>query len=535
MKTNKYDTIIVGGGIAGLTATVYLARAGQKVLLIEKNREFGGLVNTFKRHGFQFEAGVRALESAGIILPMLEDIGIHLETVRSKVSVGVENDIVSIENLQSIKDYRNMLVKHYPSNEEEIDNFIKVMRKIMKYVDILYGIENPIFKDLKKDRKYIFTQLLPWLPKFIFTVGKINRLNKAVEPYLEEIISNASLRDIISQHFFKGTPTFFALSYFSLYLDYFYPKGGVGKIADALVEKILDFKGELKAKTIVKEVFAQDQYIVDEAGEKYFYNHLIWAADLKTLYKNTHIEGLDAIIKDKFLKMKDKLFQSRGGESIFSLYLEVDQPLSYFGNIANGHFFYTPSNKGLGKTHTEELEQLLTHWEKVSKTKLWNWLDRFIKLNTFEISIPGLKDPSLVPENKSGVIISFLMEHRLFEKVGESGWYDAFRQEIENKTLEVITQSVYPELKDTIIRQFSFTPMSIQERIRSSDGAIVGWTFEKSMPVLNNIQKADKAVITPIPNILQAGQWAYSPAGVPMSILTGKLAVDRILKNQKKV
>ncbi|MDP3443186.1 MAG: oleate hydratase, partial [Ignavibacteria bacterium] len=79
MNDLSYQTIIVGGGIAGLTAAVYLARDGQKILLIEKNKEFGGLVNSFKRDGFHFEAGVRALESAGIILPMLEDLGIELE------------------------------------------------------------------------------------------------------------------------------------------------------------------------------------------------------------------------------------------------------------------------------------------------------------------------------------------------------------------------------------------------------------------------------------------------------------------------
>ena len=49
-----------------MTAAAYLARSGQKILLIEKNTEFGGLVNSFKRDGFQFEAGVRALEDAGM-------------------------------------------------------------------------------------------------------------------------------------------------------------------------------------------------------------------------------------------------------------------------------------------------------------------------------------------------------------------------------------------------------------------------------------------------------------------------------------
>ena len=39
MNGDKYDTIVVGGGIAGLTSTAFLAREGQKVLLIEKNKD----------------------------------------------------------------------------------------------------------------------------------------------------------------------------------------------------------------------------------------------------------------------------------------------------------------------------------------------------------------------------------------------------------------------------------------------------------------------------------------------------------------
>jgi len=33
---NRYDTIVVGGGIAGLTSAAYLSKSGQKVLLVEK-------------------------------------------------------------------------------------------------------------------------------------------------------------------------------------------------------------------------------------------------------------------------------------------------------------------------------------------------------------------------------------------------------------------------------------------------------------------------------------------------------------------
>jgi phytoene dehydrogenase-like protein len=85
-------------------------------------------------------------------------------------------------------------------------------------------------------------------------------------------------------------------------------------------------------------------------------------------------------------------------------------------------------------------------------------------------------------------------------------------------------------LKEKVMAQFSFSPLSYQNRTASSEGAIVGWEFQNDMPVINNIQIADRSVVTPLPSIYQAGQWAYSPAGVPMSILTGKIAANRILK-----
>jgi phytoene dehydrogenase-like protein len=198
MSEKTYDTIIVGGGMAGLTSAAFLSRAGQKILLIEKNRECGGLVNTFTRDGFHFDAGVRALEDAGIIFPMLKDLGIQLEIVKSPVSLGIGNEILHIENLDSLIKYKDFLTSIYPESEEEIHEVIKSISKIMKHMDVLYGLENPVFKDLKRDREFLFKKLLPWLPKFIFTVGKINRMNMPVEEYLKTVVKNTSLRDIIS-------------------------------------------------------------------------------------------------------------------------------------------------------------------------------------------------------------------------------------------------------------------------------------------------------------------------------------------------
>jgi len=534
MSENIYNTIIVGGGIAGLTSAAYLTREGQKVLLIEKNKECGGLVNSFTRDGFHFDGGVRALEDAGIIFPMLKDLHIQLEVVKSPVSLGIGNEILHIENLDSLIRYRDFLTNIYPESEKDIHEVIKSIKKIMKYMDVLYGIENPLFKDLKHDRTFLFKKLLPWLPKFIFTIGKINRMRMPVEEYLKTIVKNPSLRDMISQHFFKNTPVFFALSYFSLYLDYFYPKGGVGKLSEALRNKITECGGEIKTKTKIIEVMAEKCLVTDQNNISYKYDNLIWAADLKTLYKITKTEGLMPKIKTRFEDTKNKILKYRGGDSVFSLFLEVDEPLESFRKIAHGHFFYTPSKSGLGETHREELNHLLSNFEKFNKENILTWLDKFTRLNTYEISIPGLKDPELVPPDKTGIIVSCLAEYDLFDKIQKTGWLDEFIPELENRVLTVISDSVYPMLKDKIIARFSFTPLSIENRVGSSEGAITGWSFQKSMPVINKIQNSNRSVATPIPSIYQVGQWAYSPAGVPMSILTGKLAADRILKQMKK-
>lgn len=530
MIENKYDTIIVGGGIAGLTATAYLARENHKVLLIEKNRELGGLVNSLTSNGVHFDAGVRALEDAGIILPMLKDLNIELEVVRSPVSLGIENEILHIDSIDSLSRYRDLLKKFYPESVAEIDEVLKTIRKIMKHMDVLYGIENPIFKDLKHDTSYIFKKLLPWLPRFILTIGKINRMQYPVEEYLNSVVKNPSLRDIISQHFFKSTPTFFALSYFSLYLDYFYPKGGVGKLSEALRDKILELGGEIKNETIITAVSPASNTVTDNKNINYTYKNLIWAADLKTLYRIAEVQNLSPAVKAKFEAAKIKMLKNKGSESVFTLFLQVDAPLESFGKIANGHFFYTPSRQGLGETHRKELKDLLRNFNDISKQKVLDWLDKFLSLNTFEISIPGLKDKDIAPPGKTGIIISFLAEYELFKKVQDAGWLEEFVAEIENRMIRVISESVYPMLKDKVVARFSYSPISIHNRIASSEGAIVGWEFQPDMPVINRIQFADRSVLTPLPSIYQAGQWSYSPAGVPMSILTGKLAAKRIVK-----
>src|SRR5690554_6761400 len=94
------------------------------------------------------------------------------------------------------------------------------------------------------DMKYLYKTLLPWMFKFLINIKKAEKLLEPINDHLRKITNNEALVQIISQHFFEQTPTFFALSYFTLYLEYHYPKGSTQALVDKMVDVILNHHGE---------------------------------------------------------------------------------------------------------------------------------------------------------------------------------------------------------------------------------------------------------------------------------------------------
>nr|WP_314838809.1 NAD(P)/FAD-dependent oxidoreductase [uncultured Flavobacterium sp.] len=60
----KQDVIIIGAGISGLTAAVYLLRQGRKVLILESSERAGGRIKTDSKDGFLFDQGFQVLLTA---------------------------------------------------------------------------------------------------------------------------------------------------------------------------------------------------------------------------------------------------------------------------------------------------------------------------------------------------------------------------------------------------------------------------------------------------------------------------------------
>ena len=520
----NYDAIVVGGGIAGLTSAAFLSKAGRSVLLCEKENACGGLVNMFERDGFFFDGGIRATENSGVLFPMVRKLGLDIQFVSNKISIGIEHRVIRINNAEDVQAYQSLLDELYPESKQEIHAIILQIRKIMQYMKVQYGIENPAFLDVREDREYFMKAILPWMVKYALTAPKISRLQVPVDDFLEQYTQDQSLVDIIAQHFFQKTPAFFALSYISLYLDYHYPLGGTGKLVEKMVDYIKEHGGTIRTNTRIVSIDPDKKLVTDSRDESHSYRRLIWAADQKALYRAIDPENIaEARTRSAFTQRRALIADKIGNDSVLTLFLALDEDPVYFARISSEHFFYTPSRIGqsvAGPIPTGEDRQTI---EK--------WLERFFALTTYEIACPVLRDRSLAPAGKTGLIISVLFDYSLTRHIEEQGWYDEFKSFCEMLIIKNLDATIYPGIGDKILQQFSSTPLTMAKYAGTTDGAIVGWAFTNHpIPAENRLPRILNAIKTPIPGILQAGQWTYSPSGLPISLITGKLAADRAIR-----
>ncbi len=530
MKQAEPKTVIVGAGMAGLTAAAYLARESHQVLLLEKNDRVGGLVHTFNMDGFYFDSGPRAFVNSGMVKPILRDLGIEWDYFTNSISIGIEDHLFTVDSLDALEEYKRILNDLYPAAQEDIERILPVIRKLSEYTRVLYRFDNPNFVDFSGNLPYILWELTPWSIQLLRVLRKMKKYNLPMEDFLEQLTDNQSLIDILTQFFFRKTPTYFALGYFYVYLDYFYPKDGTGALPRLLKEHLLERAVDIKLKTRVTRVNPSKKIISDSEGNHYPYDYLIWAADLKTLYRSFDLTGVEPALSRKVESESRRILASKGAESSFIVFSAVDRPPSYFQKRGGEHLFFTPSREGLHASNREDRKNLLANFPGKSRSEVIDWLDDFCRLNTYEVSIPALRDPSLAPEGQTGIMISCLFDYDLMKEIKEAGWYLEVKEIIENRIIQLFSESIYQGFADDILYKFSSTPLTIQEVAGSSEGAITGWSFETEIPVKSQLTELPNAAQTSIPGVFQAGQWAYSPAGVPIAMLTGWHAAQKIIK-----
>lgn len=533
MNINDYDVVIVGAGMAGLTAAAYLS-INHKVAIIEKDAASGGLLGSFQVEGHLLDKGARGIIDSGIIFPMLKQLNLHVDFVDNPIKMMIGDEAVDLVNPQSLDLYETMLVKQFPEEKANIALIMKDIKKVMGYMDVLYGIENPLFLPKPYSMEYLSKTLLPWMIKFVPNMAKAMKMLDPVDEHLRRYTKNESLISMIMQHFFEKTPAFFGLSYFTLYMQYHYPKGGTQTMVDVLVNHIKAHNGTFYNSVEVSEINPFLKQISTKQGHTFHYQECLWAADTTLLYKLlSHQDKLSNKVQTKIKAQEALIHQKKGADSILSLYLILNTPASSFKSLFGPHSFFTPNLTGL---HAHSI-QLITENDGMlsqDKTKVFDWITQVLELNTFEISIPTLRDASLSPENESTLIISTLFDYHLTKHIADLGWYEDFKEHVTRVITEIFSRKI-SNLHSLVKKSLIASPLTIVGRTNNHEGSVTGWSFaNKPFPAVFEFLKVSQAVKTPIPHVTQAGQWTFNPAGVPVAVLTGKLAADDVEKKLSK-
>ena len=130
---NKFDTIVIGGGLGGLTAGATLAKLGKKVLLLEQHYIPGGCATTFKRKDYLLEVGLHELDGLfdkddkQKIFQFLE-VDKHVQFLQAPELFRYKSRTTDFVHPHGNKETIEALIKRFPEEEKGI-------RKYVSYLD----------------------------------------------------------------------------------------------------------------------------------------------------------------------------------------------------------------------------------------------------------------------------------------------------------------------------------------------------------------------------------------------------------------
>jgi phytoene dehydrogenase-like protein len=127
------------------------------------------------------------------------------------------------------------------------------------------------------------------------------------------------------------------------------------------------------------------------------------------------------------------------------------------------------------------------------------------------------------------------MDYSLVKYIQDQGWYDELKELTNRLFVDILDKYWLHGLKENIIDRFWATPLTMEKFSSTYQGSLSGWSFRNSpLPSEYLFSRVNKTMLTGYPDLFQAGQLAFAPAGLPTAALTGKLAADKIIKSLKK-
>ena len=468
MAAVTYDVIVIGGGHNGLTAAAYLARAGRKVLVLERRHVLGGAAVTEEVFpGFKFSvcSYVVSLLRPEIIREL--DLPKHgLEILPLDGTFTPMHDGNYLWRVNDHEKTRRQIARHSLVDAEAYDEYGRAMVEMGRFV-------KPILNMLPPDP----TSLDPRdLRKLLFLIQRFRRLSTQ-DQYNQVQLMTMSAIDFLDQWFetdvlkatmaasgiigtFLGVRSpgtaYVLLHHYMGEIDGAFrswglARGGTGTISNAIAGAAREAGAEIRAETAVSGIVVRNNKargVVLDNGDEIAARVVASSVDPRL----TFLHFLDnAALPDGFLE-DIRGYKFRGSSGKVNLALDALPEFACLpgaGPHLRGAISISPS---------------IDYMERAYDAAKYG---RFSRQPYIDIVIPSLTDPSVAPPGRH--VMSCFVQYAPYHLT--EGTWDEKRDEFGDTVVNTIAQYA-PNLPRIILHRQVVTPLDLEREWGLSEGNI---------------------------------------------------------------
>ncbi|MCK5123427.1 MAG: NAD(P)/FAD-dependent oxidoreductase [Candidatus Pacebacteria bacterium] len=484
----KYDVIIIGSGLGGLSAGAILARKGKKVLILEKHYQIGGFATSFQRKEFKFDIALH--QTGGINKTFYKDIlqkcGIYdkLEFIRHKYlyeAINPDSEL-KVKN-GNAEDLKKQLIKQFPKEKLGIYLWFFLTRKIGRefYWWDKTAASNKIFFA-------IFLCFAPFLIPLLMVSHKIS-----LQKILNFCAKNKKLQSALMQlggYYGNSVDIACQIPFIGNYGYYFdggyYIKNGGQNVAVALKGVIEKNGGQALNNSEVKKILVKNETVigVETKKQSYYGKKIIASASPFIIYEQ--------LLKDwnGSKRELEKINKMKIGTTLSQVYIGL--------------------NVGIEKINRKFKNSYLVF--------INNLKDDFYKdlILAFHSNI----DKSAAPEEKATLCVTFLDNYERWDLPKKE--YKKKKDEELKKIFELLQKHLSDLEKYIEVVEFG-TPKTMERYTGNPKGAVYGFSQKIGQAGFDRFKNK-----SPLKNLYFASAWTFPCGGFEGAIRAGYKVAKKI-------
>jgi len=521
----KYDIIVIGGGHNGLVHAAYLAKAGKKVLVLERRHVLGGAAVTEEVFpGFKFSVCSYVVS---LLRPeIIRDLDLPRHGLEILPLDGTFTPKPNGDYLWRVNDHgktHREIARHSKLDAEAYDEFGKAMQAMCRFVKPILSMVPPDpstldprelmkllfigrrFQNMESGDKYNQVQLM--------TMSAVDFLDQWFETDVLKATMSAS--GIIGTFLGVRSPgtAYVLLHHYMGEIDgafraWGFARGGTGAISNAIAGAAREAGAEIRTKAAIAKILVKRGKAVGVAltnGDEFYADVISSSVDPR----HTFIEFLDpGALPEEFVEGV-KRYKYRGSSGKVNLALDA---------LPN---FTCMPGEGAHLRGAISISPSVEYMERAYDDAKYG---HFSRRPYIDMVIPSLTDPSVAPPGKH--VMSCFVQYAPYKLAPGLHW-DTEKEKFGDTVIDTIAEYA-PNLKDIILHRQVVTPLDLEREWGLSEGNI--FQGELSLEQLFFLRPVPgyARFRTPLKNLYMCGS-ATHPGGGIMGA-PGRLAAMEILK-----